>query len=378
MSRKHRRKRRSRAWWIVPLVIVCVILLAVAAYAAYILLSYQRLEDDLPCEVTPPQDGSDAAEMVQAGQTYTIFTQNIGFGAGSSDFTFFADGGEGVRAASVQTVEDNLRMCAEHLSDYDPDFILLQAVDKNSTRSLGTDQPDLLSKQFGSYASSFAQSWDSPYLCYPVKTPVGFIRTGMMTLTDVTPASVTRRSLPVSETLTRLIDHDRCYTVTRIPVSDGKELVLINVHLSAYADAADLQEPQLKMLFKEMSDEYEKGNYVICGGTFSADFTGDSVKKLNNAAGSNISWAQPLEDDLIPDHMARALDYENGKLLPTCRNRDIPYKTGNFTAITDGFIVSDNVTVTQLKNIQTGFAYSDHNPVLMKFVLGEMPQENGG
>ena len=42
---------------------------------------------------------------------------------------------------------------------------------------------------------------------------------------------------------------------------------------------------------------------------------------------------------------------------------------GNFTIIVDGFIVSDNVTVNFLENVQTGFRYSDHNPVLMRFTL---------
>ena len=44
-------------------------------------------------------------------------------------------------------------------------------------------------------------------------------------------------------------------------------------------------------------------------------------------------------------------------------------KEGNFTIIVDGFIVSDNVTVTSLENVVTGFVYSDHNPVVMKFKL---------
>ena len=41
----------------------------------------------------------------------------------------------------------------------------------------------------------------------------------------------------------------------------------------------------------------------------------------------------------------------------------------NYTAVLDGFIVSDNLTATA-RNVDTGFAYSDHNPVLLTFVLG--------
>ena len=35
----------------------------------------------------------------------------------------------------------------------------------------------------------------------------------------------------------------------------------------------------------------------------------------------------------------------------------------------DGFIVSDNVKVTSYEVLNTGYRYSDHEPVVMKFVL---------
>ena len=39
-----------------------------------------------------------------------------------------------------------------------------------------------------------------------------------------------------------------------------------------------------------------------------------------------------------------------------------------YTVTVDGFVVSDNVKATA-RNIDTGFAYSDHNPVLLTFEL---------
>ena len=40
----------------------------------------------------------------------------------------------------------------------------------------------------------------------------------------------------------------------------------------------------------------------------------------------------------------------------------------NFVTVVDGFLVSDNVEATA-ENIDTDFAYSDHNPVLLRFTL---------
>ena len=50
-------------------------------------------------------------------------------------------------------------------------------------------------------------------------------------------------------------------------------------------------------------------------------------------------------------------------------NPNKPFKKGDFVVTVDGFIVSANVEVTYSNVIETGFKYSDHNPVWMKFKL---------
>ena len=55
---------------------------------------------------------------------------------------------------------------------------------------------------------------------------------------------------------------------------------------------------------------------------------------------------------------------------PTCRGSELPYTEGlNYTVVIDGFIVSDNVAVDEITNIDTGFEFTDHNPVKMTFTL---------
>lgn len=55
--------------------------------------------------------------------------------------------------------------------------------------------------------------------------------------------------------------------------------------------------------------------------------------------------------------------------MPTSRNCDVPYSEDSVVFILDGFLVSDNVTVTYLENVNEGFEYTDHNPVQMRFSL---------
>ena len=86
----------------------------------------------------------------------------------------------------------------------------------------------------------------------------------------------------------------------------------------------------MNMLFGDMLAEYQKGNYVVCGGDFNHDFTGNSTQVLNGGEMTDFGWAQPFPAEMLPEGLTR------------CDN---------------------------LENVQTGFTYSDHNPVLMRFTL---------
>ena len=55
--------------------------------------------------------------------------------------------------------------------------------------------------------------------------------------------------------------------------------------------------------------------------------------------------------------------------VPSCRNADGPYHQGQYVLTVDGFLVTPNVTVERAAVVDTGFAYSDHNPVTMTFTL---------
>ena len=50
-------------------------------------------------------------------------------------------------------------------------------------------------------------------------------------------------------------------------------------------------------------------------------------------------------------------------------NADAPYHEGQFVVTVDCFLVSPNVETLESRVVDTGFAYSDHNPVEMRFKL---------
>jgi endonuclease/exonuclease/phosphatase family metal-dependent hydrolase len=49
---------------------------------------------------------------------------------------------------------------------------------------------------------------------------------------------------------------------------------------------------------------------------------------------------------------------------------DQPYKPGkSFVTLIDGYILSPNIKAESVHVVSTGFQYSDHNPVVLKFQL---------
>ena len=181
--------------------------------------------------------------------------------------------------------------------------------------------------------SIFAIQYHSPRLNMPLFDPHGIANAGLLTLSRFKVDTAERISYPVASDFSKLFDLDRCFSVERIPVEGGKTLVLINSHMSAYDEGGIIRAQQLEKLNTLISDEYNKGNWVIVGGDFSI------VKP------------------------------ENGMEESTCRSADSPYIEGvNYTTIVDGFIVSDNVEA-KATIYHTGYEESDHQPVVLSFTL---------
>lgn len=346
------------------LIVLIVAIVVGGGYFAYLMLSYSRIEDNLALTAS----GEAEKQTVAKGQTYTIVTQNIGFGAYSQDFTFFMDGGKESWGRSEEEVTRNVNEAALTAKGYDPDFILFQEVDFDSTRSYHIDQSKLIADQFTKYDYTTAVNYHSAFLMYPITKPHGSSNSEIMTLSKYEITGGVRRSLPISTGISKFLDLDRCYSKSRVAVAGGKELVLYNVHLSAYGGSDEIRAGQMTMLFNDMKEEYEAGNYCVCGGDFNHDFTGTSTQDLNPGTGAtDFGWAQPFPADLLPSCITRCTNY--AELEPTCRNCDVPYEEGNFTIIVDGFLVTENVTCVSVENVNKKFVYSDHNPVKMQFRL---------
>lgn len=361
---------------------ICLLILVilVAAYVAYVFIDYHRIEDRqvLPITITPAVSAADpstahaqdaALPAAPVNQPLSVTAWNIGFGAYTADYSFFMDGGKYSRGFSKDAVRENITAIGQQLSAADDDFYLIQEVDLDATRSYHLDQREMLAAALPGRASTFAVNYDSPYLFWPLIKPHGKSLAGLYILSDYAITDGLRRSLPIQDGFSKFIDLDRCYAINRIPTADGKTLVLVNVHLSAYTTDPTIAEQQLHVLYEDLQAEVHAGNYVLCGGDFNKDLLGDSAQYFG-VAGEDYSWAKPFPVASIPDGLRLIAPLDKKAPVPSCRNADRPWDPAtNFQLTIDGFLVSDNIDVLQATVTDTQFTYSDHNPVKMTFRL---------
>lgn len=348
------------------LTIVSILSVVVLAYVGYVYFSYARIADNLPVEITQKAK----IEQATIDKEYTITTFNIGYGSYTPDYTFFMDGGKQSKAVSKESVIENISGIIDTTKTIDPDFALFQEVDEKATRSRSVDEVTQITQQFNDYSSVFATNYDSAFLMYPILDPIGKSKSGILTLSNTAIEESVRYSLPIETNFNKFFDLDRAFTISKIPVENGKYLMIYNVHLSAYIKDQEIQKEQVHKLFDHMENEYKKGNYVVGGGDFNHDLLESSTETFKNDTTEEYTWLQPFPKKELPENLQVAALSETKKTVPSVRNLDKPYKNGeSFVALIDGFIISDNVENISGKVTDAEFKNSDHNPVEMIFKL---------
>ena len=330
------------------------VILILVIYLLYLVISYHRIEDNLALQVeTSDEGGQQETKNLTTGEQYSALTYNIGFGAYTPDFSFFMDGGKSSWAKSKDCVLDTVQGAGDLAASLNPDV----------------NEYDILRNCFPNDYYVFAQNYDSAFLFYPFTQPHGSSKSGIGLFSKYPVTSALRRSLPISTSFSKFLDLDRCYSISRVPVDNGKELVIFVLHMSAYGNSDAIREGQIAMLSADMQKEYEVGNYVLCGGDFNHD-----LKASDGDEEEHESWAYPFPRKALPEHFSFCIDAlseeERNAMWNSARNADMAYVPDvTYTVTLDGFIVSDNIECLTYENVDTGYSYSDHDPVYMEFKL---------
>ena len=305
--------------------------------------------------------------QISTSREISILSWNIGYASLGDNADFFMDGGKSVISSSKTRINENLISIKNFISELDADILLLQEVDKFSSRSRKVNQYDFFMNNFSKYSASFANNYKCIFVPFPFP-PLGKIDSGVLSLSKFGFSSCQRLQLPVPFTWpVRLANLKRCLLISRVPISNSeKELVLVNLHLEAY-DEGDGKKAQTEELYALIKSEYDKGNYVIAAGDFNQTFSNVDLSSYKQEKGR---WqAGKIDVNIFEDDFYCLMNSD----IPSCRSLHAPYKDADKESfqyyIIDGFLISKNVTVLDCKTLDLGFKNSDHNPVVAKVKL---------
>ncbi len=349
------------------LIIILVVIVAVGGLFGFLTVTEFK-PADIESADTLGNSASEQLVIPAAGADCSILSWNIGYAGLGAGSDFFMDGGTHSMAADKAAVNEYLAGIKE-VCGGDYDFILLQEVDRKSTRTYKVDEAEALS----SGDAVFALNFSCPFVPNPntlIIEPVGMVNSGLLTCSSRNIEKAERISLPCPFSWPlRVANLKRCLLVSYIPVEGSdKELVLVNLHLEAY-DSGEGKIAQTKQLREFIKTEYDKGNYVIAGGDFNQVFPG-SLELYPN--GHPDLWLPgELDDSLLPE--GEGWKYAYDSKTPTCRLLNQPYDPSDTVNtqyyVIDGFILSPNVELKSAETLDLGFADSDHNPVLINVTL---------
>ncbi len=341
------------------LILLLIVVVAFVGLLGMLTVTEYRPADTETLEVRTLGD----PDIVPPGQL-TILSWNIGYAGLGREQDFFMDGGSTARPGSPDIVNAYMEGIRAAVAAEEPDFVLFQEVDSNSSRTYGIDETVALQE----WCSAYAMNYSCPFVPLPFP-PMGKVHSGLFTTTDYMITEADRIALPCPFSWPlRTANLKRCLLVSRLPVAGSdKQLVLVNLHLEAYDDGEG-KLAQTKQLMDFLADEYAKGNYVIAGGDFNQTFPG-GLDYYPVVRGD--FWAPgTLEGSLLPEGFGYAYDLTT----PSCRLLNQPYNPADAENtqyyVIDGFIVSPNIVVHRVKTLDLGFENSDHNPVSLTFTFG--------
>ena len=267
--------KNTKSYWRSPLRGIGLVLLVFLLYLL-LCLAHATYTDYQPEAILPlPVEGQSVQTEIN-DSTLSLVTWNIGYcGLGrESDFFYHGSGylisgGQMIRSPK-KAVEKNFSGVLQTLEEQQADFYLLQEVDVHSKRSYFIDQQAAFGKLLPRHATTFAVNFDVKRVLVPIFQPwavYGKAFSGLGTFSLFQPTQTERYQLPGKFGWPdRLFLLDRCLAVQRYTTDWGKELIVINLHNSAFDRTGTIKAQQMALLKELILEEYEAGNYVIAGG----------------------------------------------------------------------------------------------------------------
>lgn len=355
-----------KSFILIPLIILATAFFLVGSFFLFVTIAEYR-----PKTVEKADINKGAKEqLLKTDEALKVLSWNIGYCGLDAQNDFFYDGGKNVTARSKEAVLNNFERVKALLKKEDCSFNLLQEIDIKSKRSFYVNQKKALSDFFTDYDSALALNYDALIVPAPISNPLGRVKSGVFTLSKYGIENAERLQLPGAFSWPlKTVNLKRCLLVSEIKTDvQGKNLYIINLHLSAYDAAGILRKQEMEFLQNFALKLYNEGHWIIAGGDWNSLFPGvgkDQFKPYTTPK-EFLEWIEYSPADFIGKDWKWGFDSST----PTVRLLEKPYVKGeNYTTIIDGFICSPNVEIIGVKTIDLNFEVSDHHPVIAEFKL---------
>ena len=323
--------------------------------AAFLLLwlaatvGLNRMRKDVQIEPIGPV----AAMRSLEGDALSVTVWNIGYAGLGAESDFSVDGGKNYLPPSRAVTAKNLEGVRRELRQTNADVILLQETARASLLTRGADSVAGAAEALKGRDNAFSADFTARLMPPPFRS-----RHGLFSSVGVGGARREIAPLPLEPLfilgLSRRLYHMH---IVRVPAPGG-EWTLINIHLSAFDEGANVRLEQLRAVLAYAGAEYAKGNRVIIGGDWNYEF--HRPERPYTTEEKYLFWVHPFPYEELPAGWSVAIDRET----PSVRTNERPYVRGeNFTTVIDGFIISPNVRAESVKARDLDFQFADHQPV---------------
>lgn len=309
---------------------------------------------------------------LEPGQTVKIMSYNVQFMAGNQNYRFFYEGGADI-GPQEETMNQTIQAVAQIITAEDPDILLLQEMDDGAKRTHYVDQLAqlryALAHKYPAYTQTFY--WQAAFIPHP--SGIGAAGMKMVILSKYHIDSAVRRALPQPKR-GWFVDHfypKRAILEARLPLTDGRELAVMNTHYEAFTRGTDISQREVAATMTHLQNLTAQGTPWIIGGDFNLLPPGqyeriapDSQKYYNHPTEITPLYEQfqpiiPPSHNLTDEEMTQWFS-----LLPNNEQYTKPVVT------LDHFFTSHNLKI-QNSHIRHENTYhiSDHLPLITTIQL---------
>ncbi|PTS94667.1 endonuclease/exonuclease/phosphatase family protein [Pseudomonas sp. HMWF006] len=219
---------------------------------------------------TLPVNCTTSAPTLVPGQALKVMTWNVQYLAGKR-YVFWNDLAQGDDdAPTLEDMAFSLDEVARVIRDEQPDVVLLQELDDGAKASDYQDQLKLLQERVADLypCSTSAFDWKADFV--PDRHIFGSVGRQLATLSRYRIEHAERLQLPIAEAnfISRQFQPKDALLVTRLPLSDGGQLTVFNIHLERASQPDDTLQTQVTAVARVL-DKYEsQGLAWLIGGDF--------------------------------------------------------------------------------------------------------------